>query len=210
MPAAVANGASDATIIFRHILPNMTSTLLVQATLTIPAAIIGEAVLSFLGLGVQPPTPSWGMMLQDAQSYLTPGAAARRLSRARDRARRARVQRARRRAARHPRSADDALMAAAAARGDGPLGPLRHRRRAGARRRQALVHARRRGEVLGIVGESGCGKSVTCMSLVRLLPETARDRAAARSSTASTCSRCRRASCARSAAARSRSSSRSR
>jgi peptide/nickel transport system permease protein len=71
VPAAVANGASDATIIFRHILPNMSSTLLVQATLTIPAAIIGEAVLSFLGLGVQPPTPSWGVMLQDAQSYLS-------------------------------------------------------------------------------------------------------------------------------------------
>ena len=54
----------DATIIFRHILPNMTSTLLVQATLIIPGAIIGEAALSFLGLGVQPPTPSWGVMLQ--------------------------------------------------------------------------------------------------------------------------------------------------
>ncbi len=71
VPAAIANGANDATIIFRHILPNMTNTLLVQATVTIPGAIIGEAVLSFLGLGVQPPTPSWGVMLQDAQSYLT-------------------------------------------------------------------------------------------------------------------------------------------
>jgi len=71
VPAAVANGANDFTIIFRHILPNMTSTLLVQATLTIPGAIIGEAALSFLGLGVQPPTPSWGVMLQDAQSYLS-------------------------------------------------------------------------------------------------------------------------------------------
>ncbi|HEY2372050.1 MAG TPA: ABC transporter permease [Gaiellaceae bacterium] len=71
VPAAIANGASDATIIFRHILPNMSSTLLVQATLTIPAAIVGEAILSFLGLGVQPPTPSWGTMLQDAQSYLS-------------------------------------------------------------------------------------------------------------------------------------------
>jgi peptide/nickel transport system permease protein len=69
--AAVANGASDATIIFRHIVPNMASTLLVQGTVTIPAAIIGEAVLSFLGLGVQPPTPSWGVMLADAQSYLS-------------------------------------------------------------------------------------------------------------------------------------------
>lgn len=70
VPAAIANGARDRTIIFRHILPNMTSTLLVQATLTIPAAIIGEAVLSFLGLGVQPPTPSWGTMLSDAQEFL--------------------------------------------------------------------------------------------------------------------------------------------
>jgi peptide/nickel transport system permease protein len=68
--AAVANGANDTVIIGRHILPNMTSTLLVQATLTIPAAIIGEAVLSFLGLGVQPPTPSWGVMLNAAQPYL--------------------------------------------------------------------------------------------------------------------------------------------
>jgi peptide/nickel transport system permease protein len=70
VPAAIANGAGDTTIIFRHILPNMSSTLIVQATVTIPAAIVGEAVLSFLGLGVQPPTPSWGTMLQDAQSYL--------------------------------------------------------------------------------------------------------------------------------------------
>jgi ABC-type dipeptide/oligopeptide/nickel transport system permease subunit len=69
--AAIANGASDVAIISRHILPNMTSTLIVQATVTIPAAIIGEAVLSFLGLGVQPPTPSWGVMLSDAQSYLS-------------------------------------------------------------------------------------------------------------------------------------------
>lgn len=69
--AAVANGASDAVILLRHIAPNMLSTLLVQATVTIPTAIIGEATLSFLGLGVQPPTPSWGVMLADAQSYLT-------------------------------------------------------------------------------------------------------------------------------------------
>jgi peptide/nickel transport system permease protein len=69
--AAVANGANDAVILGRHILPNMSSTLLVQATLTIPAAIIGEAILSFLGLGVQPPTPSWGVMLSAAQPWLS-------------------------------------------------------------------------------------------------------------------------------------------
>jgi peptide/nickel transport system permease protein len=70
VPAAIANGASDRTIIFRHILPNMTNTLIVQATLTIPGAIVGEAVLSFLGLGVQPPQTSWGVMLQTAQDQL--------------------------------------------------------------------------------------------------------------------------------------------
>jgi len=67
--AAVANGGGDATIIFRHVLPNMTSALLVQATVIIPRAIIGEATLSFLGLGVRPPGSSWGIMLQNAQSY---------------------------------------------------------------------------------------------------------------------------------------------
>jgi peptide/nickel transport system permease protein len=71
VPAAVLNGANDATIIFRHILPNMTNTLIVQATVTIPGAIVGEAILSFLGLGVQPPSASWGTMLQEAEPYLT-------------------------------------------------------------------------------------------------------------------------------------------
>jgi peptide/nickel transport system permease protein len=68
--AAIANGATDVRILRRHILPNMLSTLIVQATVTIPAAIIGEAVLSFLGLGVQPPQTSWGWMLNDAKDYL--------------------------------------------------------------------------------------------------------------------------------------------
>jgi peptide/nickel transport system permease protein len=68
--AAVANGAGDGTIIFRHILPNMASTLIVQTTVTIPAAIIGEAVLSFLGLGVQPPTASWGLMVSTGRDVL--------------------------------------------------------------------------------------------------------------------------------------------
>jgi peptide/nickel transport system permease protein len=69
--AAVANGAGGPTILARHILPNMMNTLIVQATVTIPAAIIGEATLSFLGLGVQPPTPSWGVMLSAAQPYIS-------------------------------------------------------------------------------------------------------------------------------------------
>jgi peptide/nickel transport system permease protein len=68
--AAIANGANDVSIISREILPNMTNTLIVQATVTIPIAIVGEAVLSFLGLGVQPPQTSWGIQLSQAQDYL--------------------------------------------------------------------------------------------------------------------------------------------
>jgi len=68
--SAVADGASDGFILFRHILPNIANTLLVQATVLIPYAILGESTLSFLGLGVQPPTPSWGVMLTAAQPFL--------------------------------------------------------------------------------------------------------------------------------------------
>jgi len=67
---ARADGAGDLTILRRYILPNALSPLIVQATVAIPSAIIGEAVLSFLGLGVQPPTPSWGVMLSSAQGFL--------------------------------------------------------------------------------------------------------------------------------------------
>jgi peptide/nickel transport system permease protein len=68
--AAIADGATDASVIFRHILPNALNVLLVQATVVLPFAILAEATLSFLGLGVQPPTPSWGVMLTAAQPYL--------------------------------------------------------------------------------------------------------------------------------------------
>jgi peptide/nickel transport system permease protein len=67
---ARALGAGDARVMGRHILPNIVSALLVQATVQIPTAIIAEAVLSFLGLGVQPPAPSWGTMLNAAQQFL--------------------------------------------------------------------------------------------------------------------------------------------
>lgn len=61
--AARALGASDCRVIFRHILPNALSPVLVSATLGIAGAILTESALSFLGIGVQPPTPSWGNML---------------------------------------------------------------------------------------------------------------------------------------------------
>ena len=68
--SARALGGGDARMMLRHILPNIFSALLVQATVSIPGAIIAEAILSFLGLGVQPPTPSWGTMLNAAQQFL--------------------------------------------------------------------------------------------------------------------------------------------
>ena len=68
--AAVVNGAPDRILMFRHILPNLLSPLVVQATVVIPVAIIGAATLSFLGLGVQPPTPAWGTMLSEAQPHV--------------------------------------------------------------------------------------------------------------------------------------------
>ena len=67
---AIADGARDITIMARYIAPNAMSAFIVQATVAIPAAIIGEATLSFLGLGVQPPMSSWGIMLTGAQQYL--------------------------------------------------------------------------------------------------------------------------------------------
>lgn len=67
---ANAVGASGVRIVVRHILPNISAPIIVQTSLAVPAAIIAEAVLGFLGLGVQPPTPSWGSMINDAKSYL--------------------------------------------------------------------------------------------------------------------------------------------
>jgi peptide/nickel transport system permease protein len=66
--ASRAIGAPNRTIIFRHMLPNALAPIIVAATFGIASAILLEAGLSFLGLGVQPPTPTWGNMLSDAQS----------------------------------------------------------------------------------------------------------------------------------------------
>ena len=68
--AARALGNPHLRIALRHILPNIVAPLVVQATLAIAAAVIAEASLSFLGLGQQPPAPSWGSMLNTARSYL--------------------------------------------------------------------------------------------------------------------------------------------
>lgn len=69
--AAVANGSPVRTILFRHILPNALSPLVVQASFIYAEALLADAALSFLGLGVAPPTPTWGNMIADARTYLT-------------------------------------------------------------------------------------------------------------------------------------------
>jgi peptide/nickel transport system permease protein len=68
--AALVNGEGDLTILRRQILPNVLRPVMVQTTVAIPAAIVGAAILAFLGLGVQPPTADWGGMLAQAQQYL--------------------------------------------------------------------------------------------------------------------------------------------
>jgi len=68
--AARAMGASDWRIIFRHITPNAIAPIIVYGTMSIGGAIITEAALSFLGMGVQPPTPSWGVMLSEAKALM--------------------------------------------------------------------------------------------------------------------------------------------
>ncbi len=71
--AARALGATDFRIIFRHILPNIAGPLLIQGTVAFSGAVLAEASLSYLGLGTQPPTPSWGGMLQEARDVLFVG-----------------------------------------------------------------------------------------------------------------------------------------
>lgn len=68
--AARTMGLKSHQIVFRHILPNIVAPLIVQTSVTFAYAIIAEASLSFLGLGVQPPTPSWGLDLSDARKYV--------------------------------------------------------------------------------------------------------------------------------------------
>jgi peptide/nickel transport system permease protein len=68
--AARAIGARTPAIMLRHIVPNVSAPLLVQTTVSLSTAILTEAALSFLGLGTQPPTPSWGLMLSDARQYM--------------------------------------------------------------------------------------------------------------------------------------------
>jgi peptide/nickel transport system permease protein len=68
--SARVSGASTFAVIMRHVLPNIVAPLIVLITVYLSSAIIAEASLSFLGLGAQPPTPSWGGMLNAARTYM--------------------------------------------------------------------------------------------------------------------------------------------
>ena len=68
--AAKAIGVSNAKIMVRHILPNVVGVMVVEATLIVALAILVESAISYLGLGIQPPTPSWGNLLQDARTTM--------------------------------------------------------------------------------------------------------------------------------------------
>jgi peptide/nickel transport system permease protein len=68
--ASLAIGSTHGRILWRHILPNIVATNLVLVTLTLPGALLTAAALSFLGFGVQPPTPEWGAMLNEGRAYL--------------------------------------------------------------------------------------------------------------------------------------------
>ena len=72
--ASKSLGASDVRIFFRHLMPNTMGAIIVSSTLGLAGAILNEAYVSFLGLGVQPPTASWGNMLTSAQSFIQRGA----------------------------------------------------------------------------------------------------------------------------------------
>ena len=112
--AVRALGARDTRIIARHVLPNVVAPVVIAATLGVAGAIMAEAALSFLGLGVQPPTPSWGTMLNGGRAHLLDAPQFDDLPGPGDRAPCPRLQLSRRRPARRNRS--EAHLAAA---GDG-------------------------------------------------------------------------------------------
>ena len=103
--AARMIGASDARIIRSHVLPHLIAPIIVYSTLIVASYVLVEAGLSFLGLGIKPPTPSWGNLLSNAPAVLHDPAAADGLAGPRGAADDARVQPARRRPARRVRPA---------------------------------------------------------------------------------------------------------
>ena len=161
--AARAAGKGRLRIAVEHVLPNIASVIVVQATVQFALAVLAEAALSYLGIGSQPPTPSWGRMLSDVQTLHLSEPDARGVPGGGDRALGARPQPARRRAARSRGPATGAqAVSLLEVSGlevvlDTPNGPGRAVR--------GVDFTLGHGETLGIVGESGCGKTMTALAL---------------------------------------------
>ena len=130
--AARASGARAGYVMLSHVLPNVATPIIVALTLTVGRVILFESVLSFLGFGIVPPTPSWGNMLNNAQELVTHGAGAGGLSGAADLLHRDRGELPGRRPAARVRSAvgtSSALARNPAARRAHKRSAMRHRRR---------------------------------------------------------------------------------
>ena len=208
--AATAVGARGKRVMFRHLLPNFASPLLVLGTLEVAFLILAEASLSFLGFGIQPPDPSWGLMIANGREYLQqawwivtfPGVAimlcalslnlvASWFRSATDPQQRWRLLNPVRRRDLMPSEPSDAVSAAQLT--EQPALSVGGDRTDAAATDALLevrdlhvrfetptgrVHAVRgvdlsvnRGDTIGILGESGCGKSATMQAIMRILPE---------------------------------------
>ena len=191
--AARLDGSTERRVIFRHILPSLTSHILAVVTLAIPTMIVAETALSFLGVGLKPPVVSWGVLLQDAQNIRTDRdrALAADLAVARRRHGGARLQLPRRRPARRRRP----VRVTDGHETERPADARPSAQQTAASRcsrvrdlsidfhlRTHILHAvaqrqlRRssRGRTLALVGESGSGKSVTARALLRIIDKPGR------------------------------------
>ena len=168
---AKVRGCSSPRIMLTHILPNVLNTFMVLVTLNIGVVIIAEATLSFLGAGIPPPTPTWGLMISEGRGRiaeawwvaLIPGIAITPAG--------AVGQPVRRLAARPARSEAAPAMSGETVLEVRDLHTHFFLRRGVVKAVDGVSFSLQRGEVLGLVGESGCGKSLTALSLMRLLPK---------------------------------------